>query len=218
MSTIKTETTAVKDVLSHARLSTYEKATTKSSAIELYVWNAHVSGAMLLPLHICEVSIRNGISDMLTKVYGPKWAWSTGFEKSLPASHANYYSQLADLIGARKNKTSIGNVIPDLKFVFWQKMFTSKHDARLWNTYLYDIFPNVVRCKKVAQLREEIYNDLELIRGLRNRIAHHEPIFSRDILHDYEVIKRVIGLRCEMTANWLENNQKLSEFIHNKPV
>ena len=91
MSTIKTETTAVKDVLSHARLSTYEKATTKSSAIELYVWNAHVSGAMLLPLHICEVRIRNGISDMLTKVYGPKWAWSTGFEKSLPASHANYY-------------------------------------------------------------------------------------------------------------------------------
>lgn len=51
-------------------MSTYEKAVKSSglddpAALALYVWNAEVSGAFMAPLHICEVVIRNAVSDAL---------------------------------------------------------------------------------------------------------------------------------------------------------
>ncbi|MNP44227.1 hypothetical protein D3C76_1380800 [compost metagenome] len=31
-------------------------------AVALYAWNIHVSGTLLIPLHICEVAVRNAVS------------------------------------------------------------------------------------------------------------------------------------------------------------
>ncbi len=77
---VPTTLQAVKTALSSARMSTYETASCDSSlALELYAWNAQVSGALLTPLHICEVVIRNAVSDVLESLYGEKWPWSAGF-------------------------------------------------------------------------------------------------------------------------------------------
>jgi len=38
------------------------------AALALYEWNAQISGAFMAPLHICEVVIRNAVSDALTDV------------------------------------------------------------------------------------------------------------------------------------------------------
>lgn len=42
-------------------------------ALELYAWNALVSAALLMPLHICEVVLRNAVADALQSVYGTNW-------------------------------------------------------------------------------------------------------------------------------------------------
>ncbi len=71
---------AIKATLSTPRIETYKAATagdpTLSSALVLYAWNAQVSAALLAPLHICEVSIRNAISDAIAAAHGPQWPWS----------------------------------------------------------------------------------------------------------------------------------------------
>ena len=68
---------AVTIVISSARISTYESATggkkpDSLEALNLYAWNADVSGALLIPLHICEVAIRNAVSTAIENVYGDK--------------------------------------------------------------------------------------------------------------------------------------------------
>lgn len=80
---------AVTIIISSPRISTYENATggkkpNSLEALNLYAWNAEVSGALLVPLHICEVSIRNAVAQAAENVYGDRWAWSPGFERSLP--------------------------------------------------------------------------------------------------------------------------------------
>lgn len=71
---------AVKVALSAARISTYEaSASDEAAALLLYVWNAQVSGALLAPLHICEVVVRNAVSYVLSSVYGERWPWSQSF-------------------------------------------------------------------------------------------------------------------------------------------
>lgn len=220
MSSTKAEVQAVKKALSAARMGTYESAAQVGdgdpAALRLYAWNAQVSAALLAPLHICEVVVRNAVSEALEAQYGPRWPWSPGFEQSLPDPKIGY-SPRRDLQAARRSHATTGKVIPELKFAFWQRMFTSRHDSRLWSTYLANVLPNLPTGKAVADLRKEVYDDLEVIRGLRNRIAHHEPIFARNLADDLAKISLLVKHRCLVTASWMENNQQASTLILHKP-
>ena len=212
---------AVRNALSVARMATYEAAAAARgdedlAALELYAWNAQVSAAFLAPLHICEVVVRNAVSEALEMVYGPRWPWSPGFEQSLPAPGIGY-SPRRDLQYVRRFQTSTGKVIPELKFVLWQKMFTSRYDRRVWNVHIRQVLPNQDPARSVGKLRKAIYDDLEEIRTLRNRIAHHEPIFRRDLSNDLQGIVSLIELRCKITAAWMMENQQASNIIAKRP-
>lgn len=91
------------------------------------------------------------------------------------------FNPTKDLITARQNKATTGSVIPEFKFVFWQTMFTSRFDVRIWDPHLRAVMPHLDPSKTVQQLRGLIYTELEQLRKLRNRIAHHEPIFMRTL-------------------------------------
>ncbi|WP_221622399.1 MULTISPECIES: hypothetical protein [unclassified Burkholderia] len=62
-----------------------------------------------------------------------------------------------------------------------------------------------------------IYGQLEDIRKLRNRIAHHEPIFTRNLLQDYSTIMSLVHHRCNLTAMWVSQSQIVLATIKAKP-
>jgi len=95
---------AVTSALSRSRMSTFEagakpKDAQDMASLQLYAWNAAISGALLPVLHVCEVVVRNAVSDALEALYGPKWAWSKSFEQSLPRPPRGY-CQYKDLLDA----------------------------------------------------------------------------------------------------------------------
>lgn len=219
-----TTITAIKNALSTARMSTYELVVdgmgnqiSPAQALDLYAWNAQVSAALMAPLHICEVVVRNAVADVLVAQYGDKWPWSPGFEKSLPHPPQGYSARV-DLQNARRNAPTAGKVIPELKFAFWQRMFTHRHDSRLWDTYLTQVFPNLPHGQSVSQARQVLYNELEHLRRLRNRIAHHEPIFKRNLTDDFQKITDLIAARCLDTAAWMAQNQQALQLVGARPV
>ncbi|CAM7769668.1 hypothetical protein HHA33_26090 (plasmid) [Phytobacter diazotrophicus] len=214
----------IKHSLSVARIGAYEAfiggqpgLVQTEKALNLYMWNAQVSSAFLVPLHVCEVVIRNAISEVLETVYGARWPWSVGFERSLPIP-VHGYKPKDDLVNARRNQLTTGKVIPELKFVFWQKMLTGRFDNRLWNNHILRAFPNAAGLGVTnSQLRQKLYDDLETIRKLRNRIAHHEPVISRNLLSDFSIVKQLVSFRCEFTSEWMQNNQILLPLLTLKP-
>jgi hypothetical protein len=65
----------------------------------------------------------------------------------------------------------VGKVIAELTFGFWPNLI-SKHFHPLWSASLHKAFP-------YAHVpRRDVHFRLEVIRRLRNRIAHHEPILT----------------------------------------
>ena len=213
------EELAIKFALSDARLGTFEAVVIPSElsgALALYAWNAQVSAAMLAPLHICEVVMRNAVSDALSAVYGSRWPWATVFERSLSDPSIGF-SARRELIRVRDQQPSTGKVIAELKMVFWQKMFTGRFDARLWNPHLRAVFPHLDTSKTVQELRGLIHTDLEQLRALRNRIAHHEPIFKRSLADDFGKLQELIAFRCPITSAWMVGNQQVQTLIAVKP-
>ena len=210
-------TEAIQRVLSEARVSTYLAASTDlDHALELYLWNAEISAAFMVPLHICEVALRNSVSDVLTSVYGEDWPRSPGFIRSLTNPRMGF-NPTVELTTTAGRFPTTGKVIPELKFVFWQKLFTRRFDGRLWNLHLLEAFPHLDGGKGVHDHRGAMYGDLETIRKLRNRIAHHEPIFSRDIASDLDTICGLVAARCGETESWLRAHEKVTGLLDERP-
>ncbi|WP_215845050.1 hypothetical protein [Candidatus Pantoea bituminis] len=125
----------IRDALSTARMSTYDLAVVAGgkSALDLYAWNAEISGALLGPLHLCEIVIRNAVSDALTTVYQQNWPWNPSFERSLPQQRKN------ELIATRNRHPNTGKVIPDLTF-FSGKTCSQTGTLAVYGILIFNVF------------------------------------------------------------------------------
>ncbi|MGI0649477.1 hypothetical protein ACRCPS_31155 [Pseudomonas aeruginosa] len=212
---------AIEGVISPQRLSTYAAAQGMQNSrrvLELYAWNAEVSGAFMLPQQICEVAVRNAASEVLEAVYGPQWPWAIGFERSLPDPKFGF--SLRKELASGRAKVPAGNTnkaIPEMKFAFWVRLFTQRFDSRLWIPHLHNSFRGLPPGVAVQQCRQMIYDELDKVRGIRNRIAHHEPIFQRNLAADYARMMRLVKWRCPRTAAWLNDVESVRALIKNRP-
>lgn len=212
---------AVRATITQARMSTYDAATPPGQArirraLKLYVWNAELASAFLIPLHLCEVAVRNAVADALAAQYGPRWPWINALQTSLPSPSFGYNPR-ADLAAARRNTTSTGKVIPEVKFAFWQRMLTSRYDNAIWNHQLFNVLPSADASLGVPALRMQVFNDLDRIRVLRNRIAHHEPIIARNLAADLQAIKDLVNLRCGDLTQLLAAAERVTWALSQRP-
>ena len=155
--------------LSEPRFETYLGAVAGRDvlqALKLYEWNVQVAAAFMVPLQICEVTIRNGVSEALEKGHGPEWPWLKGFVRTLPHKGSGIYSPYDDLCAVAKkhdkDDRKVGKVVADLKFAFWESILTSGQDARIWSRYFYSTFPGAPMVRTFGDLRSEINNNLDL--------------------------------------------------------
>lgn len=198
--------------MSTPRLERYVAATDRNRrrALALYEWNAKISAAFMVPLHVCEVAVRNAIADTIEHVYGPSWFMpGSGFENSLPHS-ASGYSPFIDLGTARRKFASARKIVPELKLMFWISMLTRRHESRLWNARIRTAFPNLPLHLTAPAARRLLHGQMDATRVLRNRIAHHEPIFTRDVRAEYRRLYRIVRWRSRDAAAWLDAMQSVT--------
>jgi hypothetical protein len=212
------ETAALAHVISAPRFATYLRATgsDEQRALALYHWNVQISAAFMVPLHFCEVAVRNAVAESLESVHGPRWPWSPGFHRSLP-DPPHRYSPHKELVAVAANQPTTGKVVAELRFFFWQKMFTVRHDGRIWDRHLSRAFPALPDRLTTAHMRQTIHDEMDKIRDLRNRVAHHEPIFLRSLADEYGRIRQVIHWRCPVAAAWVDRVQTITGLIATKP-
>lgn len=210
----------IKQTLSYARLSTYEAALCHypmfQHAIELYQWNAEVAAAFLFPAHICEITIRNAIAEAIAEQYGARWPYSSAFIRSLPGkSSKSLRTDLETVLYMKKiDGSDVSQIIAQLRFVFWQQMLTNRFEQNIWQKRLTQVFPHLPTTQNWSFHREQLYLKLDRVRKLRNQIAHHEPIFDRDLETDLECITELIYARCTHTAHWMLQHQKVTPLLN----
>ena len=92
---------------------------------------------------------------------------------------------------------------PPLTFDFWSNLFRGEYDA-LWDTNtLRDCFPHY----PAKADRSFIQRRAKRLNHLRNRIAHHEPVWSDPHLTTRFVeCEEVVALVCPRTAQWMSQH------------
>ncbi|WP_038215730.1 hypothetical protein [Xenophilus azovorans] len=206
---------AIEAALSRARVSTYFNALKPPPAMDralaLYVWNAHLAAALMVPLSICEVVIRNAAADALALRYGGNWPSSPAFRGSLRQRGRDA------LDGAVRKHPAAGKVIAELTFGFWQQLFTGAFDGALWKPYLYTVLPRLPRVLTVQAARAHIFAELEALRLVRNRIAHHEPLLVENVPDAVLRAARLVDLRCADTMAWLQASHGVDALLNSRP-
>jgi len=204
------ELSSLEKYITKDRLSSYYKMADgdRKAAIKLYERNALISGALYIPLQGLEVALRNAFDSVLSADLGlPNWYDSLPLRK--PQETALEKAK-ASLTMAKKQHEP-GRIIAELPFGFWVGLTGKAYSSEgLWNRTLHKAFPNQ------RLQRRPCHTALNTIRLLRNRIAHHEPILSRDLPRDHAAILMVSGWISDDTRRW---NKQCSPFetVHAMP-
>ncbi|UEM21938.1 hypothetical protein JL100_004005 [Skermanella mucosa] len=187
----------------------------RERAIRLYAWNATVSAAFYEPLQGLEIALRNAMHRELTAKFGLLW-----YENPLCGLDTKTLAKLAatrgELLRDRYDDTP-PQIVSALSFGFWiallgpggQSPFSGRanYEMTLWRPALFKAFPH----KRIS--RKAAHAPLDYLRVFRNRIAHHEPIFSRHLARDYESILEVTGWICPATRDWIAHHSRVGEVL-----
>lgn len=181
--------------LSAPRLGRYLTAANqdRTRALDLYEWNARVSAAILHDLAHFEVALRNAYDGALTAAMPPgpaHWTFlsTTVFPplyrtKRVSAGspqHIDINRKPREILDAAVQTAGgpsapPGKVIANLSFGFWRYLSSKGHEKSLWVPYLHSAFlPKTNRSNVDARVGR--------LHDLRNRVAHHEPLLSTDLL------------------------------------
>jgi len=167
-------------IISAVRMNRYLTACGNNSrkAMTLYRKNLHLSQELFTIICCFEVALRNKINCHFTGIYGNNWlrnSISTGGMFDNPSCH-----RAKEVINKSLTKLSVNyshtKLLAELDFGFWRYLF-AQPQFRAGGQTLLQIFPSKPTSTPTMQYNNTyIFNQLEQVNTLRNRIAHHEPV------------------------------------------
>jgi hypothetical protein len=207
---------AIVDNLSRKRIARYRTTSGVADAIavETYVWNLNLCGALLPALNFAEVTVRNAFDAHLRLRFGPRWFESRPLTDQLPARHKTALElAIRSARSRRDGQFHSDEIISELSFGFWVQLATRKAERSIWANR----FPGGFGGLDSPENLDLVYRRLERVRVLRNRIAHHDAIFDRDLISEHENLRSIIGWRCKSTVALLDVISKLPHEVSRHP-
>jgi len=92
--------------------------------------------------------------------------------------------------------------VAELSFGFWTTLLGRRLEHPLWIRGLRRAFPRVRLVSGISPSRSVVADRFGFLREFRNRIAHHEPIFSRALEADHHSLLEVAGWMFPDLGEW----------------
>ena len=146
----------------------------------LYRYNTKVSMEMFAVVGAFEIALRNSIDKIMTAHFGKDWLRNAVFPGGIfdvpqCRDHARIIRSAYEKLSKQNNYTH-NHLLSKMEFGIWKYMFSSPQ-FRATGRILLKAFPNKPISNRDKQYNNTfIFNELDHVNSLRNRIAHHEPI------------------------------------------
>lgn len=169
-------------ILSSKRMNRYLVAVGGDTrkAMTLYRYNLKLSQELFTIVSCFEVALRNAIDKQMTNKFGNDWlrdSVQTGgiFTATIFGKTKKIISSAYKKLSTQ-GKYSPSKLLAEMEFGVWKYMYSAPQ-YRVTGQILFNAFPNKPTSSQTAQYNNTyIFNELDKVNSLRNRIAHHEPI------------------------------------------
>ncbi len=211
------EVRALELALSAERFQFYlqRAGSSRLRAIRLYERNTALSESLYGVGQATEVALRNAIHRILSDAVSPMWFYRIDLHENQldKVNRAKF-----DLEQNRKSVTP-GALVAELRLGFWTSLISTRYENLLWRPHLHKAFPNawderpdgVGGISRTKKKRPDIFLQLERIRILRNRIAHHEPIIKLDLPRSYFETVQALHWVCSVSSLWVKSTSSFVE-------
>jgi hypothetical protein len=209
----------IRQRLSPDRFTPYEQAVNGdlAAAFTLYEWNMSVSAALFETLGPVEVVLRNAIHDRLL-------AWHA--RRGLPDQwydHAGLDAQGQRDVARAKDRATRGGrdpeipgkVIAELTLGFWRYLLARRYQATLWPAIV-TAFSSHHDGSKLS--RVAVHDDVQRLQVLRNRIAHHEPVYRRDLQQDFAGMLALASWISPDVVTWVRGLSRVLTILGERPA
>lgn len=208
--------------LSEPRFRTYLNACDgdPARAEALYVVNMRLSGAALESLHMFEVVLRNAL-DLRLRTWnsqnGGSESWAIApvpLLKGVLDARGKLAKAESDARSAiRKQKRTLlhDDVVAQLSLGTWRYLLPSRSDVmkqKLWDEALVQAFPNLYDIAPMT-----LVEWVAMAYDLRNRVAHFEPIFSRDLYARRRAMYRTMKTVSKDSQAWFGSNDRFHQAV-----
>jgi len=196
-------------------------------ACRLYLWDRNVEAAILRDVAIVEVALRNALSHQLEATFGPAWFVDPALtcDSRLTDARDRAIRELA----LNSRNPSSANMTAQLSLGFWVNLLNGPADP-LWRKGLFRAFPGGrAEAARTGQRFQRVWvlSTLQIMRVLRNRCAHHEPLLrgfprnghsvrmtTTDGIAAYMAIARMLN---RDLADWLTSDTATAAVLAARP-
>lgn len=169
-------------------------------AVELYERNTLLCESLYGVLQGLEVLLRNSMHNLLTANLSKDWFDHSVFR----GQDANMIARAKEHLLDSGKELTPSRVVTALSFGFWVALTKNFYARPLWTPFLYKTFP------RRRMNHKDAFQRLKPLQDLRNRVAHHEPVFKRNLKSDLDTVLETIGWICPDTEAWLRATNTLS--------
>jgi hypothetical protein len=168
--------------------------------IDLFEYNAEISSHMYKIMQIFEISTKNIFNEVLSRKYSSRWLER---DEILNGNNRKYFDLINHVKQAKEKFIKNGilftndDIVANLSLGFWVKLLFNINSDKIWKPCLKNIF--------VPYGKTEIQNMFLDIREIRNRIAHHETIFNKNINKTYKNICFLLNIYSPSLAIWTKS-------------
>lgn len=111
---------------------------------------------------------------------------------------------------------SHGKILAELSFGFWRYLVSKRYLTALWIPVLNNAFPQGATDIRTRQ--QEVSSALVTMNFVRNRAAHLEPVFKRDLQKDLADAQRLLSWVNTDAASWLTDTNTLTGAMATRPA
>ncbi|MCL2894423.1 hypothetical protein [Brenneria tiliae] len=213
-------------LISNERINSYQNVFQPTNDVELmgvYLWNAHVCGALYPLIGTVEITLRNAIDHALAADLGRFWwagsklryrSFAPGVDAPYPvlAMRDNFAKATRTYAAEQRRRHAVrGNVTPHhhgviakTEFSTWEFLLDTEFMGRglIWPRHLSSVFRGPWPARQAGAVLAHVHNQVATLRDFRNRLFHHEPAWKRygvrtetdALLHLLEKIGKVESL------------------------
>ncbi|GAA3760811.1 Abi family protein [Streptomyces tremellae] len=185
-----------------------------TAALALYQWNSEAAAAFFEQLGHLEIMLRNAMDARLVHRQQRRGRTAEWYDDpAVPLSD----KARADIRTARQRAqrggaaTPRGKIIAELGFGFWRFLLARQYRATLWPD-LAGAFPHAP--SRALTLVED---PVQRLHKLRNRIAHHEGIWTMPLGARRDDLQTVLAFIAPAAATWVAGASRIDDVLTRRP-